>query len=149
MDFSYDDIVAFMDGYFRDFSLYGQDTKTQYKMNDYFTPDLIFEPYLYGDTRLTKREQFYELAIHPPIHETLKAWHLVIDESKKIVAAMVNTELKDEQTGEVKLDAWFSCYYHLKLDEKNTIKIFKMQFFIECRPDTMNVDNLLHPERAR
>ena len=149
MGFTYEDIVKFMDEYFRDFSLYGQDPKTQQRMNEYFAPDLEFIPYLQGDPKITDREQFYQLNIHPPIQETLKTWHLVVDDRQKIVTAMVNTELKHKKTGEVKVDAWFNCVYHLKLDENNTIKIAKMHFFFEIKPETANVDKLLHPERVR
>jgi hypothetical protein len=146
VEFTYDDIVAFMERYFKDYSLYGQDPKTQHLMEEYWAPDLEFIPYLKGQEPILGREQFYKVNTHPPIQETLTRGQMVVDERRKVVAALVKTELKHKASGEVRLDAWFNCIYELKVDENNTLKIAKMLFFFECMPETANVQEIMYSD---
>jgi hypothetical protein len=139
MEFNYDNMVAFMESYFKEFSIYGQDPKTQYRLNEYFAPELEFVPYLKDHPRIQSREHFYKAMVHPAIQETLTLGELVVDDRRGVVDALVKTELKHKETGEIKVLAWFNAIYQLKFDENKTIKIKKILFFFECKPETANV----------
>jgi hypothetical protein len=135
MEFRYDDMLAFMERYFRDYSAYGQDPKTQHRMSEYFAPELEFIPYD-GNPPFHGREEFLKVNTHPPIQETLTQGELAIDERKGIVAAMVKTELKHKASGEIRLSAWFNAFYYLKPDEDGSFRIKKIVFFFERTPET-------------
>jgi len=123
----------------KSFPYNGQDPKTQYRLNEYFAPELEFIPYIKDHPRISGREQFYKAMVHPEIQETLILRQLIVDDRRGVVDALVKTELKHKETGEVKVSAWFNAIYQLKLDENKTIKIKKILFFFECKPETANV----------
>jgi hypothetical protein len=146
VEFSYDDIVAFMERYITDYSAYGQDPETQHLMNEYWADDIEFIPYLKGHERILGREQFKKTNTHPPILETLTVEQLVVDDRRGMVDALVKTELRHKATGEVRLSARFNAIYQLKFDENKALKIEKILFFFECKPETANVTEILYSE---
>lgn len=142
---TYEAIVEFMERYFKDFTAYGQDPENQHKMDKYFTPDLEFNAYSEGLEGASNRKEFYELSTHPEIQETLFPGLLIVDDRKKIASALVKTQLKHKQTGEVKVFAWFSCIYELEVDKSDDIRIKRMSFFFEYKKETTDVHRVLHP----
>jgi hypothetical protein len=135
MELTYDNIIKFMKEYFPAYNANAQDPKTTHKMYDYFAPDLEFIPYVAGLEHTTSRDEFLGImSSHPGSYETITADDIFIDERKKVVVVLAHTEVVDRKTGKVVVRKSYLPRYQLALDENNTIKIKKLQFFWEVLP---------------
>jgi hypothetical protein len=136
MELTYDNIVKWMKDYFQVYSTYGQDPKTAHRMNDYFTPDLEFIPYIAAlRGPITSRDDFLRVTTsHPSWYETLTPEDITVDERRKAVAVLFKMEVIDRKTGKAVVKKSALSHYQLVLDENNTFKIRKIQFFWEVLP---------------
>jgi hypothetical protein len=136
MELTYDSIVKWMQDYFKAYSTYGQDPKTVHRMNDYFTPDLEFIPYIAAlRGPITSRDDFLHVTTsHPSWYETLTPEDITVDEKRKVAVILFKLEVIDRKTGEVVVKKRALSHYQLVLDEKNTIKIKRIRFFWEVLP---------------
>jgi len=139
MELTYDDIVKWMKDYFKVYSTYGQDPKTAHRMNDYFTPDLRFVPYIAAiggpDGGFNSRDEFLHTAeSHPSWHETLTPEDITVDERRKVAVVLFKMQVIDSKTETAVVTKSAIAHYQLVLDENNTIKIRKIQFFWEVMP---------------
>jgi hypothetical protein len=135
MELTYDNIMKFMKEYFPAYTAYAQDPKTTHRMHDYFAPDLEFIPYVAGLEHTTDREEFLRImSSHPSSYEMLTAEDIIIDERQKVVVVLMKTEVVDRNTGKVVVTKSYLPRYQLALDENDTIKIKKLQFFWEVLP---------------
>ena len=135
MELTYDNIMKFMNEYFPAYTAYAQDPKTTHRMYDYFAPDLVFEPYVAGLEHTTDRDEFLSImASHPSSYETLIPEEIIIDERRGVVVVLLKTEVVDRKTGKVVVTKNYLPRYQLVLDENDTIKIKKLQFFWEVLP---------------
>jgi hypothetical protein len=135
MELTYDNILNFMKEYFPAYTAYAQDPETTYRMHDYFAPDLEFVPYVAGLEHTTTRDEFLHLmSSHPSSYETLEPEDIIIDERRGVVVALLKTEVVHRKTEKVVVKKSYLPRYQLGLDENNTIKIKKLQFFWEVLP---------------
>ena len=136
MELTYDNIVKWMKDYFKVYSTYGQDPKTAHRMNDYFTPDLEFIPYIAAlRGPITSRDDFLHVTTsHPSWYETLTPEDITVDERRKVVVVLLKMEVINSKTGEAVVKKRAMSHYQLVLDENNTLKIRKIQFFWETLP---------------
>ena len=136
MELVYDNIVNWMKDYFKVYSTYGQDPKTAQRMNDYFTPDLEFIPYIAAlRGPVTSRDDFLRnTTSHPSSYEKLTPEDIAVDERRKVVVALLRLEIIDRKTEEVLVKKSSIAHYQLVLDENNTIKIKKIRFFWQDLP---------------
>jgi hypothetical protein len=139
MEFTYDSILKWMKDYFKVYSTYGQDPKTTHRMNDYFAPDLRFVPYIAAlggpGGGFNSRDEFLRTAeSHPSWHETLTPEDITVDERRKVAVVLFKMQVIDSKTGEAVVTKSAIAHYQLVLDENNTIKISKIQFFWEVLP---------------
>ncbi len=135
MEFTFDNVMQFMQQYFRDYTDYAQNPQTTFRMYDYLTPDFDFTPYIAGNARITGRDNFLKLmSSHPSSHESLTPLDIMIDTKKKTVVVLLKAELKDRATREVLVNKCYHVLYRLILDENRTIKIKKVLFFEEILP---------------
>ena len=150
MDFTYDNIMQFMQQYFRDYTDYAQNPGTIFRMYDYFTPDYDFKPYIAGNARITGRDEFLKLmSSHPSSHESLTPADILIDHKKNTVAVLLNAELRDKATRQVLVKKSYHVLYRLILDENRTIKIKRVLFFEEVLPPgTLDIGDVLKKDPA-
>ena len=139
MELTYNNILDWMKEYFEVYSTYGQDTQTADRMNDYFTPDLRFIPYIAGiggpEGGFFSRDEFIHTAkSHSSWYERLTPEDITIDEKRKVVAVRFGMEVIDRKTGEVAVKKSAMAHYELVLDENNTVKIKTIRFFWEVLP---------------
>jgi hypothetical protein len=135
MEPTYNDISEFMQRYFDAFNSYAQNSQTKHLMHDYFAPDLEFIPYIANVPRVSGRDKFLDLmSAHPHSHEMLTPEELVIDVTRKAVVALIKVVCTDTLTKEVLVVKKYLSLYPLAVDEKQTIKIRKIQYFWEVLP---------------
>ena len=135
MEITYDNMVKYMKDYFETFNKYGQDPKTIHRLDDFYAPDVEFNPYVAGIGHSTGRDDFYQILLsHPSGYEKLTPEEIVIDEKRRIAVVLIKAEISDSKTGEVLVTKRYFVLYPLVLDENNTIKIKKIQLFWEVLP---------------
>lgn len=139
MELTYDNILKWMNEYFKVYSTYGQDAKTADRMNDFFTPDLRFIPYIAGiggpEGGFFSRDEFISTAkSHSYWYEKLTPIDITIDVNRKVVAVLFGMEVIDRKTGDVAVKKSALAHYELALDENNLIKIKTIRFFWEVLP---------------
>ena len=139
MEFTYDNIVAWMKDYFEVYSTFGQDAETAHRMNDYFSPDLRFIPFIAAlggpDGGFRSREEFLRTAVtHPAWYERLTPLDITVDERRKVAVVLFNIDVYDRKTGEVVVKRNAIAHYNLVLDENGSIKIKSIRFFWEVMP---------------
>ncbi len=71
---TYEEMLQFMKEYFNAYNSYAQDPATVHRMDDYYTPDVRFIPYIssFGgpENALTSRDDFYHtFTDHPTRYE--------------------------------------------------------------------------------
>ena len=125
----YDDILNFMEQYVAVYSQYAQDPETQNLMDKFYAPDLMFD-----EGVVTSRKQWYERCLtHPAVQDKLTIEHLIIDERKNEVGAILRTQAIDRESGEVLLELKMNVLYYLKIENKD-IKITRVRVFLESDP---------------
>lgn len=142
MKLTYDNMVTHMNNYFKGFSTYAQDPKTQYRMNEFLAPEVEIIAYEKTIKKMS-RERFYRDCIHPNLKETLTHGQLVVDERQGTVAALMKTKIKHKVTGEIKFSVWLNIIYQLKIDEDKTIKIAKVLIFMQNKPEVLTWRNII------
>ncbi len=151
MELTYENIAKYMDDYFETFNAYGQNPDTIHRMDDYFSPDFEFLPYIATIPRVVGRDEWYRVLLsHPSGYERLTPEDMVIDERRKVVVMLIKAEIMDSTTKEVLVTKRYFARYLLVLDENNTIKIKKLQFFWEVlAPGAMEIDDVFDRDRKR
>jgi hypothetical protein len=139
MELTYDNIVSWMNKYFNVYSSFGQNAETADRMNDFFSPDLRFIPYIAAiggpDGGFKSSEEFIRTAkSHPSWYEKLTPEDMTVDERRKVVVVRFGMEVIDRKTGEVAVRKSAIAHYELVLDENSTIKIKTIRFFWEVLP---------------
>ena len=140
MNFTYEDIVEWMNEYFKAYNAYAQNPETVDRMSDYFTPDVHFIPYIsaFGgpESAVTSRDDFFRMFTgHPSVYEQfVDVEDIVVDERRMIAVALLKVELLDSKTDEVLLKKHYMPRYQLVVDENNILKIKTILFFWEAMP---------------
>ncbi len=144
MTVTYEAIEQFFKTYFEAFNTYGQDPKTIHRMDDYFTPDFEFKPFVSSITPVKGRKEWYEVLVsHPSGYEKLTPEDIIIDERRMVTAVMIKAEIIDSTTRELLVTKRYFGRYNLILDENNQLKIPKLEFFWETLPPgTMEIDDV-------
>lgn len=149
MELTYENIAKYMNDYFEAFDAYGQNPDTIHRMDDYFSPDFEFLPYVATIPHVHGRDEWYRVLLsHPSGYEKLTPEDMVIDERRKVVVALIKAEIIDSATREVLVTKRYFARYPLELDENNSIKIKKLQFFWEVLPPgAMEIDDVFDRDR--
>ena len=135
MELNYDTIVKFIKDYFETFNAHGQDPRTIHQLDEYYTPDIEFTPYVAGIGHSAGREEFYRILLsHPSGYERLTPEEIVVDVRRRIAVVLIKAEISDSQTGEILVTKRYFVLYPLVLDENDKIKISKIQLFWEVLP---------------
>lgn len=145
MEPTYENIVTFMDNYFKDFCEYAQDPQTVHKMNHYFAPDFEFVPYIAELARISGYEEFLRLiSAHPSSFEKLTTEDIMVDERRMVAVVLIKAEIIERATGKVLVTKRYHPLYQLVLSEDESLQIQKILFFEEILPPgTLNVGDVL------
>ena len=139
MKLTYEDIVKWMENYFKAYNAYAQNPDTVDRMCDYFTPDVRFVPYIsaFGgpENAVTSRDDFFRMFTgHPSVYEKFKVEDIIVDERRMVAVALLKVALFDSRTDEVLLRKHYLPRYQLVLDDNNMLKISNILFFWEAMP---------------
>jgi hypothetical protein len=134
MEPTYDNLVAWFNGYFKAFNKNAGPLKTVPDMEKYFTPDLEFWAYnMPSGKRPSSREDLLMTMIHPGLHEELTPREYVVDLKRMVVVVQFQLQFTDEPSGKVWPAKQASTHYHVILDENKDLKIKKILYFTEYR----------------
>lgn len=146
MTINYDTILDYIKEYFEAFNLYGQNPDTVRKMDEYFSPDFEFRPYVASINPVIGRADWYNLITsHPSGYERLTPEDILIDERRLVFAAVIKAEICDGKTREVLVTKRYFARYPMQLDASNKLKIMKLEFFWEVLPPgAMEIDDVFN-----
>ena len=134
MEFTYDEMLNWMEQYFAAYNKYAQEPETTQRMSDYFAKDLEFTLAIAGVRDFNNRDEFLRIvSSHPSHRETIKPEDMVIDERTKTVVVLAKTEIRDTKTEEILVEEKYLVRYQLSMDEGKT-KIRKVLLFKEILP---------------
>lgn len=142
---TYEDMVQFLEDYFKTYNNYAQNPATVHRMDAYYTPDVHFVPYIstFGgpENVLTNRDDFYRtFTEHPSRYEQFEGHDIIVDERRMVATALLNAVLFESETDKVLLRKHYLVRYDLGLDETDTLKIKKIHFFWEVMPPELDAE---------
>lgn len=135
----YEDILGWMQEYFKVYSTYGQDPRTGERMKEYFAPDMRFIPYIAAlggpQGGFANRDEFItRAAAHSAWFERLTPRDIIIDVKRMAAVVVFGMEVIDNKTGKAVVKKSAMSHYELVLDEKGKLKIKTIRFFWEIQP---------------
>jgi hypothetical protein len=150
MKMTYDQLADWIDEYFTEFNKYGQDPKEIHRMDEYFSKDFVFNPYIAYVGKVAGRENWYKvLTSHPSGIEVLTPEHVVIDERRQEFVAQIKTDLVDHDSREVLLTKRYLARYPL-IEEDGKWKIERLEFFWEILPEgALEIDDVFQRDWGR
>jgi hypothetical protein len=136
MEITYDNIVKWFDAYFEAFNKKAGPLKTAMEMKQYFTPDLEFWAYNQPGERPSSRDGLLMSMVHPGLHEHLTPREYVVDLKQMIVVVHFQVQFTDQPSGQVWPPKQAIAHYYIRLDENKELKIKKILYFMEHRPQS-------------
>ncbi|HLA81741.1 MAG TPA: hypothetical protein VJP78_09035 [Thermoleophilia bacterium] len=134
MTMTYDAMVEWIDEYFEAFNEYGQNPDTIHLMDEYFSKDFVFNPFIAYVGNVAGRDNWYKVLLsHPSGIERLTPEDVVIDERRQAFVAQIKTDLIDRDTQQVLLTKRYLARYPL-IEEDGKMKIERLEFFWEVLP---------------
>ena len=143
MKMTYDQMAEWIEVYFADFNKYGQDPREIHRMDEYFSKDFVFNPYIAYVGKVSGRDEWYKvLTSHPSGIEVLTPEAVIIDDRRQEFVAQIRTDLVDRDTREVLLTKRYLARYPL-VEEDGKMKIERLEFFWEILPEgAMEIDDV-------
>src|SRR4030067_668229 len=134
MALTYEELARYIDAYFAEFNAYGQDPGNIHRMDEYFSKDFVFNPYIAHVGKVAGRDNWYKVLLsHPSGIEKLTPEDLVIDERRQAFVAQIKTDLIDRDTQQVLLTKRYLARYPL-IEEDGKMKMDRLEFFWEVLP---------------
>ncbi len=136
MEFSYEGVQKWFDGYFEDVRKNQGDLQTIPNLKKYFTSD--FELTMYTSPRgkiSMSRDALLISFVHPGLQEDIIPRCTVIDLEQKVVAVQFEIRFSDEAAGEKWDPIQASAHYHLILDENKEARINRIHYWTEALPE--------------
>jgi hypothetical protein len=148
MELTYENMVNFMDTYFKDYNKYGGDPKTLPNMLKYYVPEIELHSFTLNAVRPFYLDGILGAMTHPGLHEEFTPRYYVVDERRKVVVIQLMNQFTEESTNKSYPSKELSVHYYLTQDKNRDIKIYKIFFFTEPRPpDEANVMELMKKYR--
>lgn len=143
MQMTYEQMAEWIDRYFEEFNKYGQDPNEIHRMDEYFSKDFVFNPYIAYVGKVHGRDDWYKvLTSHPSGIEVLTPEEVIIDERRQEFVAQIRTDLVDRDTQEVLLSKRYLARYPL-IEEEGVMKIERLEFFWEILPEgALEIDDV-------
>lgn len=115
---TYEEMTKFMEDYFSTYNSDAQNPETVHRMDDYYTPDVLFVPYIssFGgpENVLTNRDDFYRtFTDHPTRYEQFEDHDIVVDERRMVATALLKAALFESETDKVLLRKHYLVRYDL------------------------------------
>ncbi len=150
MRMTYDEIAQWVEEYFAAFNAYGQDPENIHRMDEYFSRDFVFNPYIAYVGRVAGRDDWYKVLLsHPSGIERLSPEDLVIDERRQAFVAQIRTDLIDRDTQQLLLTKRYLARYPL-VEEDGKPKIARLDFFWEILPaGALEIDDVFERDWKR
>jgi hypothetical protein len=150
MNLSYDQLAAWIDVYFADFNAYGQNPDEIHRMDEYFSKDFVFNPFIAYVGKVAGRDDWYKVLLsHPSGIERLTPEDLVIDERRQAFVAQIRTDLIDKDSQELLLTKRYLARYPL-IEEDGKPKIERLDFFWEILPaGALEIDDVFERDWKR
>ncbi len=144
------EIVKWVDEYFDAFNTFGQNPATIHKMDEYFSKDFVFNPFIAHVGKVAGREEWYGvLTSHPSGIERLTPEDLVIDEERQAFVAQIKAELIDRDTQKLLLTKRYLARYPL-IEEDGKMKIERLDFFWEVLPaGALEIDDVFERDWSK
>jgi hypothetical protein len=136
MQLTYNNMVNFMDNYFKDYNTNASDPKTLSNMLKYYTPDIQLFSYTLRAGRPSNLDKILQSMLHPGLHEEFTPNYYVVDVKRKIVVVQMLNQFIEEAIKKSYPPKQLSVHYHLAHYQNREIKINKILFFTELRPST-------------
>ena len=138
MEFTYEGIRKWFDGYFDDVRKYQGDLETVPNLKKYFTAD--FELTMYTAPPPSRkismsRDALLISFVHPGLQEDIAPRCTVIDLEQKIVAVQFEICFSDRVSGKKWDPVQASAHYHLKLDAGDAVRIERIHYWTEALPE--------------
>jgi hypothetical protein len=126
MDFAYDQISIWLDGYFEDVRRYQGDLETVPNLKKYFAADLELVMHTAPSSPLQmSRDALLLSFVHPGLQEDIMPRHYVIDVMQMIIAVQFEINFSDQPSGNKWPPLQASAHYQLIVDEDKILKIKK------------------------
>lgn len=145
-----DEIAHWVDEYFQVFNTCGQNPDTIHRMDEYFSKDFVFNPYIAHVGKVAGRDEWYKVLLsHPSGIERLTVEDLVIDEVRQAFVAQIKAELVDRDTKQLLLTKRYLARYPL-IEEEGKPKIERLDFFWEVLPaGALEIDDVFERDWKR
>lgn len=143
---NYKKVEEFVDVYYDDFNLHGQDPETIDMMDKYWAPEFVAVAYFptpqYPTMDLAAWKHFI-LSTHVDLLEILTCKHLSVDTKKLTFTSLFKMELFDRHTGAEILTMDTLALYTFKVGKQNDIKITSIKLFV---PDPYTLMAIFFPD---
>jgi hypothetical protein len=150
MGMTYDQMAQWVEEYFAAFNTYGQDPEKIRRMDEYFSKDFVFNPFIAYVGKVSGRDEWYKVLLsHPSGIERLTPEDVVIDERRQAFVAQIKTDLIDRDSRQVLLTKRYLARYPL-VEEDGKMKIAQLDFFWEILPaGALEIDDVFERDWKR
>jgi len=136
MKLTYENMLTFMRQYCEDYSQWCNDPESISKLEQYWASDFVAKAYMHLEGKpypfVQNLNQFKDFILkgHIDIKEKLIPLEILIDERKDKAIMLLRIQKIVKKSGEV-FDFDAMALYQLAIDEKNTIKIKRLEIFTD------------------
>ena len=151
MEWTYDEVAKWFEGYFEDVCKYQGNLETVPNLRKYFAQDLELTMYTAPSSPPALSMSLDELLIsfvHPGLQEDIAPQYLAIDLNKMIVAVQFKIRFMDKPSGTKWRSIQASAHYHMAVDESRDLKISKIFYWTETLPEDLFDYWSKHREKA-
>ncbi len=137
MEYNRETILKWFDVYFEQVRQNQGALETVPKLKKYFTSD--FELMMYtapsqGSRKPMSRDALLMSFVHPGLQEDILPRYYVVDIGQMVVAVQFEIRFSDKPSGKSWAPLQASAHYHLVADEKNGLKIRRIEYWTEALP---------------
>ncbi len=140
VEFTYENISKWFDGYFEDVRKNQGDLKTVPNLKKYFASDLELMMYTAPSQSRRKsmsREGLLMSFVHPGLHENITPRYYVLDLKQMIVVVQFEILFEDRPSGKKWPPLQASAHYHLIVDDNKDLKIRRIHYWTEALPEDL------------
>ena len=137
MEFSYEMISKWFDGYFEQVRGNQGDLEKVPNLKKYFASDFEFMMHTAPPPASGKpmsRDELLMSFVHPGLQEEILPRTYVIDTRQLRVAVQFEIRFRDEPSGKDWAPIQASAHYHLAADENGSLQIRKIEYWTEALP---------------
>ena len=137
MEFTYENIMKWFEGYFEEVRKSQGTLDTVPNLKRFFAPDLELMMYTAPGSPPAKsmsRDALLLSFVHPGLHEDIIPQCFVIDVKQMIVVVQFEIRFRDKPSRKEWIPLQASAHYHLVVDKNEGLKIRKIHYWTEALP---------------